>query len=74
MSQSSDDDAARARDMLSQFSKHCPVCNSIQITSDNSTPLNHRCLDCNHTWTEKLEERPFRRKSHRYVDADGNAI
>lgn len=34
------------RGLIERFSKRCPKCGESRLTSDNSTPLNHRCLSC----------------------------
>jgi hypothetical protein len=39
-------------DLLAKYGKHCPRCHSGQISSDNSTPLKHRCLDCGHKFVD----------------------
>ncbi len=38
---------------IEENSKHCPSCNSTQITTrNNEWPLRHRCLDCEQEFTE----------------------
>jgi len=39
-------------DFLRKYGKRCPKCESAQITSDNSSPLQHRCLDCGHSFPD----------------------
>jgi len=37
---------------VTQYGKRCPLCNSGRITSDNSTPLNHTCLECGYQFPD----------------------
>jgi hypothetical protein len=43
----------KLRKYLESISIRCPECNGSRITSDNSTPLNHTCLDCGHKFKGK---------------------
>lgn len=38
--------------LLDKYGKFCPKCGSGEVSSDNSTPLNHRCLDCGHKFVD----------------------
>ena len=39
-------------ELLDKYGKRCPRCGSGQVSSDNSTPLNHKCLDCKLVFTD----------------------
>lgn len=39
-------------ELLDRHGKFCPRCGSGRISSDNSTPLNHTCIDCEHKFVD----------------------
>ncbi len=41
------------RDLLNKYAKRCPFCNSSQLTSSNSTPMTHTCLNCDQKFPDQ---------------------
>lgn len=39
-------------ELLERYGKYCPKCHSGQVSSDNSTPTQHKCLDCGHKFPD----------------------
>lgn len=39
-------------ELLDRYGKFCPKCSSGQISSNNSNPLRHRCLDCGYEFLD----------------------
>ena len=46
------------RELLDKYAKRCPFCNSTRLTSDNSTPVFHHCLDCGKKFSDRDAVRP----------------
>jgi hypothetical protein len=44
--------------ILHKYGKRCPKCGSEQISSNNSDPMWHRCLDCKAKFPDTEAARP----------------